>query len=309
MRPSVTARPGARLRHDAFVYDSDDAFAGRMAAFLEEGVDEGVSAVAVTTRANCALLREALGAASGRVSFIDRDEWYVRPANVIAGYDKALRERLRGGASEVRVVGEVSFGATPREWAEWTLYESLINHAFADRPAWIVCPYDARVLPQAIVDDASRTHPHGFANGPCAHYDDPVHLVRALTPDPVPLADLPPVPLAGGAHHFREQLLRELAAARVAPARADEFVLAASEVFSNACRHGDGPPELRVGLVDERFVCEISDRGHGVDDPLAGYLPPKAGEPSGAGLWIARQLTSRLELFPSVDGFTARLWL
>ncbi|HTE60799.1 MAG TPA: anti-sigma factor RsbA family regulatory protein [Solirubrobacteraceae bacterium] len=299
------------MRHDAFVYDSDDAFAGRMAAFLEEGIDEGVAGVAVTTRANCALLREALGVASQRVSFIDRDEWYVRPAHVLAGYDKTLRERLRGGASEVRVVGEVAFGATPREWAEWTVYESLVNHAFADRPAWIVCPYDARVLPKTIVDGASRTHPHGFASGPHSHghYDDPVRLVRALTPDPVPLADLRPVPLADGARQFREQLLRELAAAGIAPARADEFVLAASEVFSNARRHGAGPPELRVGLVDERFVCEISDRGHGVDDPLAGYLPPKPGDPAGAGLWIARQLTSRLELIPSADGFTARLWL
>jgi hypothetical protein len=30
---------------------------------------------------------------------------------------------------------------------------------------------------------------------------------------------------------------------------------------------------------------------------------------AGAGLWIARQLTSRLELIPSAEGFTARLWL
>jgi anti-sigma regulatory factor (Ser/Thr protein kinase) len=270
-----------------------------------------VAAVAVTTRANCALLREALGAASEHVSFVDRDEWYVRPANVIAGYDKTLRERLLGGASEVRVVGEVGFGTTPREWAEWTVYESLLNHAFADRPAWIVCPYDARVLPETVVTGASRTHPHGFAEVPHqhGHYDDPEHLVRALTPDPVPLADLRPVPLGDGARDFREKLLLELVAAGVAAARADEFILAANEVFANALRHGDGPPELRVGLVHERFVCEISDRGHGVDDPLAGYLPPKPGDRGGTGLWIARQLTSRLELIPSPDGFTARLWL
>ena len=48
------------LRHEAFVYDSDDEFVGRMASFLEDGLAEGAAAVAVTTRANWASLREKL---------------------------------------------------------------------------------------------------------------------------------------------------------------------------------------------------------------------------------------------------------
>jgi hypothetical protein len=54
-------------------------------------------------------------------------------------------------------------------------------------------------------------------------------------------------------------------------------------------------------------VCEIADGGPGFDDPLAGYLAPRQGV--GAGLWVARQLTWRLEFLRSPDGFTARIWL
>ena len=48
-------------------------------------------------------------------------------------------------------------------------------------------------------------------------------------------------------------------------------------------------------------------RGDGFEDPAAGYLAPREG--IGAGLWVARQLTWRIEFFDSPTGFTARIWL
>lgn len=45
------------------------------------------------------------------------------------------------------------------------------------------------------------------------------------------------------------------------------------------------------------------------DDPLAGYIPPEPGQQSGQGLWITRQLVSRLEFLFTPDGHTTRLWL
>jgi hypothetical protein len=45
-----------------------------------------------------------------------------------------------------------------------------------------------------------------------------------------------------------------------------------------------------------RFVCEIVDRGNGFDDPGAGYLAPR--NRVGTGLWVARQLTWRIEVLP-----------
>ncbi|MEA2419041.1 MAG: hypothetical protein QOE60_1247, partial [Thermoleophilaceae bacterium] len=256
--------------------------------------------VGVTTRANCELLREALGDASGQVSFVDRDEWYVRPAHTVAGYRDTLQRSLSSGASGLRVIGEVQFGTSPEEWAEWTAYEAILNRAFADEPAWIVCPYDARVLPEVVV--AGAAHTHGVDR------DDPGQLVRALTPEPRPLAGLRTLPLDQESRELRSRLASELAAEGVPGDRAAELIFAANEVLSNAHRHGEGARELRVGTVDDRFVCEIADRGSGLDDPLAGYLPPGVAGHDGAGLWVVRQLTDRVELISSADGLTVRLW-
>lgn len=288
------------LRHDAFVYDSDQEFAERIAPFAEEGIEQGAAVVTITTRSNCGLLRDVLGDASEHVSFVDRDQWYVRPAHTVAGYHRTVRRALMAGAPGVRVVGEVQFGTSPEEWAEWTAYESVLNRAFADQPAWIVCPYDARVLPDQVLEGAAHTH------GP--EHDDPTEFVRALTPQPLPLSGLRTIPFDDDPREVRSRLARELAAERVPPARAEELVLAAGEIMVNAQRHGAAPRELRVGTVDGRFVCEVTDCGPGIDDPLAGYLPPRVAGHDGAGLWVARQLTDRLELISSADGLTVRLW-
>ncbi|HEX7297448.1 MAG TPA: sensor histidine kinase [Solirubrobacteraceae bacterium] len=299
------------LRHDAFVYDSDEDFVARIAPFVEDGLEAGDAAVVVATRHNCRLLRDALDGGSSQVTFVDRDEFYLRPAAVIAGYDKTLRELLGGGAPAVRVIGEVQFGTTPREWDEWTAYESILNRAFAERRAWIVCPYDARVLPESVVHQAAHTHPEmlGATGEPSPHYHDPEELVRALTPAPAALPDLRPVAIDADGRGFRAQLRRELGEDGIPEAEAERMVLAAGEVLANAHRHGHGAATLRVGRVDDRFVCEISDHGPGLDDPLAGYLPPHHAHANGAGLWVARQLTWRLDLLPGVDGLTVRLWI
>jgi hypothetical protein len=56
-------------------------------------------------------------------------------------------------------------------------------------------------------------------------------------------------------------------------------------------------------------VCEVSDHGGGLDDPLAGYVPPREGALDGAGLWVARQFASRLKPLASPGGgLTTRLW-
>ncbi|MGZ6701192.1 MAG: ATP-binding protein [Gaiellaceae bacterium] len=107
----------------------------------------------------------------------------------------------------------------------------------------------------------------------------------------------------------RERLAAELAATKVPEAKALRMLLAANEIAVNACRYGGGLAALRLGLVDGRFVCEISDRGPGLDDPLVGYLPPNVDAGRGAGLWTARQLTSRLDLIRSAEGLTVRVWL
>jgi anti-sigma regulatory factor (Ser/Thr protein kinase) len=301
----------AGLRHEAFVYDSDHDFVTRMAPFIDAGLADGEATLAVTTQGNWASLRKALGPAAEQVTFADRDSCYVRPARAIAAYETTLRQLLSDGAASVRVIAEVQFGPTPEEWDEWTAYEAIANRALADHPAWIVCPYDARSLPEQVVEGAWRTHPQvlGQAREVSPHFDDPEQVVRALTPDPGPFPELLPLAPRDDLAVMREHLASELAAAEVPEASALNMLLAAKEIVANAWQYAGGPEAVRVGVVDGEFVCEISDAGPGFDDPLAGYLPPRPDQERGAGLWIARQLVSRVELSTPTRGLTVRLWL
>jgi anti-sigma regulatory factor (Ser/Thr protein kinase) len=304
-------RTATSLRHDAFVYESDDQFATRMSRFLADGLDEGAAAVAVTSRTNWSLLRETLGDRAADVHFTERHECYSRPAKALAHYDATFRHHLGNGRRSARVLAEVQFGPTPEEWAEWTAYEAIANRAFAHRPAWIVCPYDARALPESVIDDAWRTHPHVTMDGrmPSCSYRGGEALVRAITPKHDPLPELMQLPHPWDAQMFRELLAVRLATADVPAGRRLDMLVAAGEAFANGSKHGGGVTMVRTGLVDDRFVCEVTDAGVGFDDPFAGYLPPRSEHGPGVGLWVARQLTWRVDVLNSPRGLTVRLWL
>jgi anti-sigma regulatory factor (Ser/Thr protein kinase) len=209
------------------------------------------------------------------------------------------------------VIGEVGFGATPSEWREWAAYEAILNRAFSEHPAWIVCPYNARALPDEIIETAWHTHSRVLSGGwrSSTRYDDPELVVRSFATESPALPELREVPPGDGPGAFRDCLARELIANEVPEERARDLLIAGNEVVVNTWLHASGPTVLRLGWVGERFVCEIGDRGSGFDDPLAGYIAPEPEDLRGAGLWLARQLTWRLELLSSDVGLTVRLWV
>lgn len=299
------------MRHDLLVYDSDEQYAEQLVPFFEAGLEEGEALVAVPGRTTEPLLRDALGVASEGVRFHICEDWYTRPEASLARYDATVRAFLRDGATGVRVAGEVPFCMSQHEWDSWVRYEAILNRAFADRPVSIMCTYDARVVPEHVLDGVRHTHPHVVSDGRQENpdYHDPAEVLRRLAAPPEPLPELHDVPVDGDARALRQALSRELADAGVAPDQAEAMILAASEVVVNAGRHGGGVRTLRVGGSDGIFVCEVSDAGSGLEDPLAGYVPPSAPAGNGAGLWVARQLTRRLDLVPSPGGgLTVRLW-
>jgi anti-sigma regulatory factor (Ser/Thr protein kinase) len=55
------------------------------------------------------------------------------------------------------------------------------------------------------------------------------------------------------------------------------------------------------------MVCEVSDTGAGLRDPLAGHLPAGRSTARGRGLWLARQLCDLLEVHSDPAGTTVRL--
>ena len=300
--------PEPALRHNVFLYESDDEYVERAVAFLREGLDAGEGAIVTNARAGLAVMRDALGDDAQRVTFVDVSQTYTRPARAVAAYYGTLLEQLRSAPS-VRAVADMQLGPADEAFEVWTGYEAICNVAYAHLPAWVVCTYNANGLPDQVLDTALRTHTAVLGDRwePSDRYEDPRAVVRQATPDPEPLPELRSFSVGDDLESFRERLAAELVAERVPQRAALEMLVAATEVAANAIRHGRGIAKVRTGRSDGRFVCEVIDRGPGFDDPLAGYLVPRDG--IGTGLWVARQLAWRLDLFHARAGFTARLWL
>jgi anti-sigma regulatory factor (Ser/Thr protein kinase) len=300
---------GTALRHSAFIYESDDEYLARAVPFLKEALDAGEGAIVANTKPGLAIMREALGADAPNVTFVDVGSSYTRPARALAAYHRVYAEQLRATPT-LRAVADVQFGPDPREWDLWTGYEAVFNRSFGHLPAWVLCSYNANGTPDPIIEGVWQTHPEVVERRmwtTSGRYEDPDQLLRRITPPAAALPDLRTIGSGSDAEQVRERLAPELAAAGVGEAKRLEMLLAATEIATNAIRHGRGIEAMRVGLAHGRLVLEIIDRGPGFDDPAAGYLAPRSGV--GKGLWVARQLTWRIEFFHSPRGFTARIWL
>jgi anti-sigma regulatory factor (Ser/Thr protein kinase) len=298
--------PVGRMRHELYVYDDDAALADRIAPFLAEGVEAGDAVLGMLDRRKCALLRRTLRGPGGRITFLDRDRFYTRPIDAIAAYHATVRRFVRNGAPAVRVFGELPRCVTAADQDRWASYEAVLNRALARHPIWAVCGYDTREVPAAMIRDAHCTH----AGAPprASAVTNPGPFVRDRIPPPAELPELRPVALTGSLRTSRRRVARALEEAHVPEGARDDLLLAATEVLDNARRHGRPPVRFGVGRAGARMVCEITDAGAGFDDPLAGWVPPRARQPDGAGLWVARQLTRELELVSEPGSFSVRLW-
>jgi len=298
------------MRHSLFVYDDDDQLVEQMAPFLRSGLNDGERAVAVLDPRKWERLAGALGSDADNMLYVERDTFYTRPEAALLGYDSTLRRFVRDGATGIRVFAELPRCETEADCDLWLRYEAIVNRALEHHPVWVICGYDTRDVAGPLLDGALDTHPETLAGDweRSPHYHEPEDVVRSRTPAPTPLAGLRPLELDGGPRGFRDILSTELEAAAVSEPDAGNLLVAAAEVLANAERHG-GETSVRVGRVGDRFVCEVSDDGPGIDDPLAGFLPPRPGHAGGAGLWVARQLTRQLELVPSPHGASVRLWV
>lgn len=296
------------LVHDAHIYDSDAEFVDWIGPFIRDGVERGEEVMVVTRPRNTALLRDTLGETAGVVRFVDSTDWYQSPAQTIAGYQAAMDQAFSTGTSRLRVVGEVEFGPTAIDHAEWTRYESLLNTAFASRSAWIVCPYDTRRLPGYVVDDARLTHPNSIHRGRRQSSDrfDPGAYTTPL-PLPVNGRLFGELKVNGNLRPVRELVERVSGEAGLSKERREDLCLAVNEIATNAILYGQPPVRVRAWVDDPTILFEVTDTGSGPDNPLEGFIPPHPDELDGKGLWLARQLADRLEIETSDDGTSVRI--
>ena len=305
--------PGLRtaLLHDALPFDNDETLLGSLVPFVREGLENDHRVVAALSVRNLGLMRDALGIDAHRVTMIRNDAWYRHPHETIAGWRRLLEEATAAGHPFMRIAGEVAFGDDTDTQTSWTRYEAALNRVFESSPCWIVCPYDLRLLPPEIVADARKTHPvlwEGPRREPSARFVEAPAFLMA-TPEPMP-------PIRG------ERLLDIMVPEEVAAIRAlvgaaardtgfpsdrvDDLLIVCSEVVTNALCHACSPRRFVMWRSEDGIVCEVSDAGPGMPDPVAGYRPPSGTPTGGMGLWIANRLADHVAVRSTPEGTTVR---
>jgi anti-sigma regulatory factor (Ser/Thr protein kinase) len=301
--------------HDALLYDSVDELTGAAVPFLQEGLAAGDAAVIAAGARTVGVLAEALDE-DPRVHVLERSDVYsARTPTAITAFRRLAERCLAEGISRVRVVGEVDFGPTERDWLEWQRYEAVINVALADWPLWGLCVFDTQRLPEQVLTSTLRTHPNlatPKSRGSNPLFGEPVRYLRSLPVPPEPLENTPPRLAALDVKDFiglRHAVATELATTDAPREVLEDFLIAVDEVTANAVRHGHPPVDVALWISFDRLVSTVSDGGRGWDDPFAGYAPAHGEDLSrgGMGLWLARQLCDHLDITHHEDGVTVRL--
>ncbi|SDF51814.1 Anti-sigma regulatory factor (Ser/Thr protein kinase) [Blastococcus fimeti] len=319
-----SALPGARAGqgpvhsrpHAAAVISSDDELLASCLPFLEEGLAAGDTTVLAFPEEAARLIGAGLGLSAGAVENHPRIALLDTRAPDALTVTRRLIERARGtGSGWLRVVGAVQFGPQPRTWREGCRYEAARNVLLAGEPLTGLCVYDSRILPDEVMECARATHPDlvvGGARRASPDFDDPATYLRRLPVPREPVEDTAPllaITEATALADLRHRLGAVIAAHVDDPDLAGDLHLAVSEVASNAFRHGVPPVSARVWAGPDQLICEITDRGVGFSDPLAGFQPahgPDLGR-GGMGLWLARKLFDHVDLLPGPGGLTVRL--
>lgn len=298
------------FEHRALVYSSADEFLDAVVPFVDEGVQAGHRVLAVSSRENVRALGGALGAAA--IDRHDSGDWYAAPGRTLRAYKRYV-DRHNASGRGVTIVGEpVWAGLSAAAVREWARYESLINVAFADAAARILCPYDARVVPEAVLEHAECCHPtltSGLGSRRSARFLEPAEFFERLDREPLEAADAATSALDVTADLGRvRRFVRSIVShAGLEGERVADLALAVHELATNALRHGGSPVELRIWTAPAAVVAEIADSGGGLDDRFAGHLEPEPAAAGGRGLWMARQLCDLVEVRSTDAGTVVRV--
>lgn len=137
----------------------------------------------------------------------------------------------------------------------------------------------------------------------------PVHDTEPPTrgkPLPAPTHDAMYHTYRSDLSQVRALVLQQAREAGLTEDRANDLMLAVSEVAANTLRHTRSAGTLAIWHDDAEVVCEIRDEGT-ITDRQAGMRKPAPGASGGHGLWIVRQVCDLVELMSDANGTTVRM--
>jgi anti-sigma regulatory factor (Ser/Thr protein kinase) len=295
------------FQHGALIYEGADEYLAGTVPFLRAAARAGEPAMVAVGPEQAEMIEAELGEDAKSVWFADIRELGRNPAWILPFWREFVDEN---GGRPVRGVGEPVWAArAPAALDECHRYEALLNVAFAPAPGWsLLCPYDARELPEEVLERVAVSHPHVVRAG------EP-RQSPSFEPDPDCFAgELPPPRVEVQSFGFGLTELAELRSrvasvaerAGLGPGAVADLVTAASELAANSVMHGGGSGVIRLWSEDDSLLAEVEDRGR-IEEPLVGRLRPGLKQEGGRGLWLANQLCDLVQIRSGERGTVVRL--
>ena len=293
-----TSADGRGLVHHGLLHPPSADLADILAPLIAQRLAREQSVLTALAPATTAKVQSRLPTLAG-LHTTDASELYRHPGQVLAYYAGWIRQTSPG--EPVMIIAAPDPGSDdPYRAAQWMHIDALTSHALASCNLTLVCayPYDP-----ATATAVRQAHP-SLLNGAVSPNPDHLQAEQFLARYPLP----PPSELGQpDVTHILDHLsqlaeLRQVVHHHVAGAgltadRSADFVLAVTEVATNALEHGVPPATVCLWTSSTSITCQITDHGH-VAQPLAGLLPPPANQCRGRGLWMAHQLCDQLYLWP-----------
>jgi anti-sigma regulatory factor (Ser/Thr protein kinase) len=296
--------------HPALFYRDTAEYVAGTVPFVTAGLAAGEPVMVAVPGANLDLIRRGLGPAADRVRLHDMADAGRNPGRILPGVLLAFAAAHSG--KRVRIIGEPIWpGRTEVEYPACVQHEALINAAFHQRDATVLCPYDVTNLDQQAIDDAYRTHPviaEAAARRPSPAYADPALVAADFNrPLPGPPDHAATMGIDADALVVLRKFVTDRAgAAGLHPDRVLDLAIAVNELATNTLEHGGGDGRLAVWPEDGHLVCQLRDSGH-IKDLLAGRIPAPADQPRGRGLILVNQVCDLVRVHTTPDGTTIRL--
>lgn len=301
-----------RVDHRLLEYESEEEFVAGVVPFLFEGLEVDEPGLVVAPAGRIAAVQDRLGSDAGqRIRFADSDSWGSGnvPTRVLA-LDWSMR-KLLATAHRCRYVGEFTWRAEEQWWA-WRRHEAVTNLLYPAAQFSMLCTTDTRTDHPQCRQDLRQTHPIIAPDRPNPDFIEPWTYLAQLDSDTYhpapPHAD---TTFAADDADLRPMQLRLTAGARAAGLgryQTQCVTLAVTEVVANAVHHAGTAATIKTWVQGSAFVCEVSDKGPGIADPLASYRPPA---PAGGrcGLWLARTFCDELRIVSSPAGTVVQMSL
>jgi anti-sigma regulatory factor (Ser/Thr protein kinase) len=296
--------------HMALIYRDAAEFDAAACRFAEAAARAGAAVLIACTAPPLGRLQARLDALADQVAWADMASMGANPARLIPSISRFAEQHPGRPVWCLQEAAWVS--RPPEELWEVIRHEALMNLALAQSQVRLLCLYHTELAAE-LISCAEATHPLVARDGHWQPSDRYHHDGRAPVPQQCE-QPLPPPPARAQILRYRDDLssLRRLVAScahavGLPPRRAEDLLIAVSELAANTFAHTAGPGTLTVWATGSRITCQIHDTGH-ITDPLAGQRrPDPAADGRGRGLWLVHQLCDLVQVRTGPAGTIIRV--